>query len=453
MEDDPVNPPKRFSGFVDLTPLRESRDFRLLWFSTIVSETGTQISTLAVFTQIYLLTRSAAAVGFVGLAKFVPLVLTTVLGGSIVDAVDRRKLLLATQMGFAVSSGVLLTGALMGSPPLALIYGAVALGAAVQGLDLPTRSAITPSLVSAEQLPGAMALKQVAWNATVLVGPLVGGLLIARAGLRWAYGLDMLSYLAALVATSFLRPRPPSGGAGAVAAANRYDLGAPEAANPANQTGAAGRQSGLGAIADGFKYLKGRRVLQSTFIIDLFAMVFGMPNALFVILAVEQFHGGSEIAGLLFAGPAFGAVVAALTSGWVNRISRQGLAVIISVAIWGAGITAFGLAGDRLGLALFFLAIAGAADVISAVFRSTILQLSVPDSLRGRLSSIHVLVVAGGPRLGDFEAGVVAEAFTPAVSVISGGVLTLVGVGLVAAFIPQLAQYRARQHGAARTIF
>jgi len=429
VDNDPINPPKRVSRFVDLTPLKESRDFRLLWFSTIISETGTQISTLAVFTQIYLLTRSAAAVGFVGLAKLVPLVLTTVLGGSIVDAVDRRKLLMATQMGFAVSSLVLLAGALMESPPLALIYGAVALGAAVQGLDSPTRSAMTPSLVSPEQLPGAVALQQVAWNATMLVGPLVGGLLIARSGLRWAYGLDVLSYLAALVATSFLSPRPVPQGAGF-----------------------ASRQSGFGAIADGFKYLKGKRVIQSTFIIDLVAMVFGMPNALFAILAVEQFHGGSEIAGLLFAAPAFGAVMAALTSGWVNRVSKQGLAVIVSVAIWGAGITAFGLAGDRLVLALFFLAIAGAADVISAVFRSTILQLSVPDSLRGRLSSIHILVVAGGPRLGNFEAGVVAEAFTPAVSVISGGLLTLAGVGLVATFIPQLAQYRATKHGEARTI-
>ena len=427
MQDDPLTPPKRFAGFVDLAPLRESRDFRLLWFSTIVSETGTQIATLAVFAQVYLLTRSAASVGLVGLAKLVPLMLTTILGGSIVDAVDRRKLLIATQVGFAVSSGILLAGALVGNPPLVLIYGAVALGAAVQGLDSPTRSAMTPRLVSAEQLPGAMALKQVAWNATMLVGPLVGGVLIASVGLRWAYGLDVVSYLAALVAISFLRPLPPS-------------------------AEAEGRRSGLGAIADGFKYLKGKRVIQSTFVIDLVAMVFGMPNALFVILADKQFHGGPEVAGLLFAGPAFGAVVAALTSGWVNRISRQGLAVIISVAIWGAGITAFGLAGDRLGLALVFLAIAGAADVISAVFRSTILQLSVPEHLRGRLSSIHILVVAGGPRLGNFEAGVVAEAFSPAVSVISGGVLTLAGVGLVAAFIPQLAQYRAQEHGVAPTI-
>jgi len=196
-------------------------------------------------------------------------------------------------------------------------------------------------------------------------------------------------------------------------------------------------------VREGFAYLKGRRVLRSTFVIDIIAMVFGMPRALFPFLAASQFHGGDAVVGLLFSAPAVGALVGALTAGWVGRIQHQGRAVVWAVALWGVGIAAFGLVGDRLWLALVFLAFAGAADVISAVFRSTILQLSVPDSLRGRLSGIHILVVTGGPRLGDLEAGLVAAAFTPAVSVVSGGLLCVVGAAALAAVVPEFWRYHA----------
>jgi MFS family permease len=202
------------------------------------------------------------------------------------------------------------------------------------------------------------------------------------------------------------------------------------------------RASGLRAIGEGFRYLRGRRVLQSTFIVDLIAMIFGMPRALFPVLARVQFHRGAEVVGFLFAAPAVGALLGALTTGWVGRVERQGLAVLVAVGVWGLGSTTFGLAGDNLPLALACLAVAGGADVISAVFRSTILQLSVPDDLRGRMSAVHILVVTGGPRLGDFEAGAVATAFTPAVSVVSGGLLCLGGVALLALAVPALAQFR-----------
>jgi MFS family permease len=196
-------------------------------------------------------------------------------------------------------------------------------------------------------------------------------------------------------------------------------------------------------VREGFAYLRGRRVLQSTFTVDLVAMVFGMPRALFPVLAVVQFHRGPGTVGALFSAAAAGALAGALTSGWVGRVTRQGLAVVAAVVVWGAGIAAFGLAGHHLVLALFFLAVAGAADVISAVFRGTILQLSVPESLRGRLSAVHILVVTGGPKIGDAEAGFVAQLTTPTISVVSGGLACIVGAVLLAVLVPELPRYRA----------
>jgi hypothetical protein len=201
--------------------------------------------------------------------------------------------------------------------------------------------------------------------------------------------------------------------------------------------------SGLRAVGEGFRYLRGRRVLQSTFIVDLVAMIFGMPRAVFPVLARAQFHRGDAVVGLLFSAPAAGALAAALTTGWVGRVRRQGRAVLVAVAIWGVGITLFGLVGDRLLLALLCLAVAGGADVVSAVFRSTILQLSVPDDLRGRMSAVHILVVTGGPRIGDLEAGGIASAFTPMVSVVSGGLLCLGGVAALALAVPAFARYQS----------
>lgn len=402
---------------VDLEPMRVSRDFRRLWLGLFVSQFGFQFTLVATYIQVTELSGSAAAVGLIGLVGFVALVASTIVGGAFVDALDRRVLLIVAQLGYMVAATILLIGAVHGHPPLWVIYAAVALMASVSAIDSPVRSAMTPRLIGHELLPAALALNQVVWNTTALLGPGLGGVVIAALGLPWAYGLDLATSVAMLVAVLAIAPMRPER--------------------------TADTSTGWRAVREGFAYLRGRPVLQSTFGIDIIAMVFGMPRALFPILAVEQFHRSEAIVGLLFAAPAVGALLASLTSGWVARIRHQGLAVIVAVALWGVGITAFGLVGDRLWLALLFLAFAGAADVISAVFRTTILQLSVPDHLRGRLSGIHILVVTGGPRLGDLEAGLVAAAFSPAASVVSGGLACIAGAGLFAWLVPSFRRYQA----------
>ncbi|MFB3739933.1 MAG: MFS transporter [Candidatus Velamenicoccus archaeovorus] len=423
-ERDPRTRPRLTSAIrrlaVDIEPLRVSRDFRLIWTGLLVSELGYQFTLVATFIQVKDLTGSAAAVGGIGLVGLIALVAGTLAGSSFVDLYDRRKILIWSQLGYMAGSGILFVGALHGRPPVALVYAGVAVIAAVSAVDGPTRSAMTPRLVGRELLPSALALSQVIWNGTALVGPALGGVVIAtggRQGLAIAYGVDLVTYGAVLAAAFLIRPMPPE-----------RDVHAPR---------------GFAAVREGFAYLRGRRVLQSTFAADLIAMIFGMPRALFPFLAASQFHAGSEVAGLLFSAPAVGALLGALGSGWVGRVRHQGKAVLLAVALWGLGITAFGLVGDHLWLALGLLAFAGGSDVISAVFRNTILQLSVPDALRGRISSIHILVVTGGPRLGDLEAGLVAQAFSPAASVISGGILCLIGTALLAMAVPELRRYHA----------
>jgi MFS family permease len=402
---------------IDLTPLRASRDFRLLWLGEIVSHTGRHITVVALPYQVFIQTRSPLAVGLIGLAQVVPLIVFSIVGGAVADAVDRRKLLAWTQVGLGASSLLLVGGAVAGHPPLWFLYAAAALVAALTGLDAPARTAAIPNLVPRNRLSSAIALNQALFQASDVIGPAVGGLILARFGLAWAYGIDAATFLVALFTVLALRPLPPQ-----------------------QHGSTAGR--GWSAIREGFAYLRGRRVLQSTFWIDLNAMVFGMPRALFPVLALERYAVGPAGLGFLYSAAAAGALVGLVTSGWVRRIRHQGRAVLWAVALWGAAIAAFGLS-EVFWLGLAFLAVAGAADVISAVFRSTILQESVPDRLRGRLSSIHFAVVVGGPRLGDVEAGVVAHLLSPVASVVTGGLACIVGVGLVALLFPQLARYHA----------
>jgi len=406
---------------VDLTPLRTSSGFRALWFGELVSGTGTQITLVALYVQVYALTGSPFAVGAIGLAQLLPLVVVTLGTGPLIDSHDRRQLLILSQLGLAVASVLLLVGALRGNPPLGLLYVAAGLSAGFHGFALSTRIAVTPGLVGPEMFPSAAALNQLGWNASHIVGPALGGILVAQFGYSWAYGVDVASFAAAFVAAAVLPRLVPTG-----------------AERPPD--GLRGTWSSLG---EGWRYLWARPVLLSAFGVDLVAMVFGMPRSLFPVLAVERYSGNAETVGFLFSALAVGAVLGALTSGWVRRVVHPGRAVLWSVAVWGAAIVVFGFSGTSFALALIALALAGAADVVSAVFRGTIVQLGIPDDLRGRMSSLHILNVTGGPRLGDVEAGIVATLTTPTISVVSGGLLCIAGVAAAAVFVPSFTKYRA----------
>jgi MFS family permease len=403
---------------VDITPFRVSRDYRRIWWAELLSQIGSQITVVAVFIQVYRLTNSAAAVGIVGLVQLVPLTVATIVGGPLIDRLDRRKILLVTQGGLVAMSAVLLVASTLHKTPLWLVYLPVGLAAGFSGVASPTRGSIVPNLIPLELLSSAVALNQVMWNAAMVAGPALGGIIIASSkvhGLTFAYAVDVASFAATIYVTLRLPAQLPKD----------------QAEQPS---------TGARAIRDAFRFLKGKHVLQATFVVDLVAMIFGLPRALFPILAVKQFHRGPEIVGAMFSAIAVGAVVGASTAGWVSRVRRQGFAVLIAVALWGACIALFGTV-HVLVLAFILLAFAGAADVISAVFRGTILQSMVTDAFRGRLTAIHILVVTGGPRLGDLEAGLVASAFTPAISVVSGGIACIAGVLVIAVLIPQFAAY------------
>jgi MFS family permease len=275
------------------------------------------------------------------------------------------------------------------------------------------------------------------FSTTLIVGPAVGGVIIDQLGLSWAYGIDVASFAAAIFTCYLLSPQVPVGSAAMV---ERERAGGSLA-------------GGWQQITEGFRFLRGRRVLQSTFYADLIAMIFGMPRALFPVLAVVEFganhHTRGSVVGSMFSAFAVGALVGALTTGWVRHVRRQGLAVLWAVGAFGVAVVGFGLSGGSLTIALVFLAMAGMADVVSAVFRSTILQDSVPDSLRGRMAAVHILVVAGGPRIGDVEAGAIAALFTPTASVLTGGVICIAGVFVLAAAVPEFVRYRPSERVAA----
>jgi MFS family permease len=411
------------SALADVTPLRTSAHFRRLWFGQSVSSVGQQMTALAISVQVYALTGSPFATGLVGLCSLVPLVAFGLYGGAIADTMDRRRLGLYGASGLAVLSTALAVQAFLGVRQVWVLYLVVALQAVCFALNAPARASMVPRLVPAEQLPAANALSTVSMNLGLTVGPMLGGLLIGVWSYQAAYLVDALAFSASLYAMwrlPSMRPLSSGGGAG-------------------QGSGSRPRAS----VLDGLRFLKDRPNLRMSFMADLAAMVFGMPRALFPALAVLLFHGDARTVGLLAAAPAVGALLGALFSGWVSRVHRHGLAVVCAVLAWGLSIAGFGLSG-RLWLGLLLLAVAGAADTVSMIFRNTIMQAAAPDDMRGRLQGVFVVVVAGGPRLGDFESGTVAQLTSPTFSAVSGGLACVAVMLLLTARYPSFARYDSR---------
>ena len=406
------------SVFVDLAPLRHSRDFRLLFSGQMVSTFGTQLTAVAVPYQVFRLTHSSLDVGLVSLAQLIPLLLCSLVGGAIADAHDRRRVLLVVEALMAVTStGLALNGTLR-HPALWPLFVLPGLAGGLAGFDRPTFNAAIPRLLPMKDLPAGYALWQVQFQVGTVVGPAVAGLILASGGLSAVYWIDVGTFVVSFISVMAMAAQPPAPGA-----------------TPASWR----------SVAEGLRYLRGRQVIQGVYLLDIDAMVFGMPRALFPALGLNFFHGGARAVGFLYAAPGAGALLGALTTGWVASVRRQGRAVIIAVIVWGAGVAAFGLV-RILWVGLVLLAIAGWSDVVSAVFRNTILQQAVPDSLRGRLSAIQIAVVQGGPRLGDLEAGAVAEGLGTTFSVVSGGVACVVGAVALAAVLPGFRQQQVVDH-------
>jgi MFS family permease len=430
-------PPPRRRLFADIAPLRDSADFRRLYVGQLVSFVGSQLAIVAVPYQVFLLTRSSFQVGLVSLAQLGPLLVGSLVGGAVADRMDRRRLILAMQVAQAVTSAALALNAVHGLGVLWPIYVSTAVAAALSGVDRPARSASVPNVVDRRQLAAAYALWQILLQVGAVAGPALAGVLLARFSLALLYWLDALSFGAAFLTVARMAPLPP-GGPPPVAGAPMLG-GAPAPESPAPREPGRRRDS----VFEGVRYAWRRQELIGVFVIDLDAMIFGLPRAVFPALAENVFRGGPATYGLLSAAPGAGALVGALTTGWVASIRRQGTAVIAAVALWGVAMTGFGLV-RWLWLALLLLAVGGAADVISAVFRNTILQTIVPDSLRGRLSALQIAVVSGGPRLGDAEAGAAAAVGGARFAVVSGGLACLAGVAAVAAWLPGFRCFESR---------
>jgi MFS family permease len=396
---------------IDLEPLRRDPDFRRLFIGQSINGIGTQITRVALPYQVYVLTQSTLALAALTVAQLIPILLFSLGGGAIADAFDRRKVLIATQIGLAVTSLALAALSVQDAPPVALLFVVAFVGSGLAAVDWPTRTSATPRLVPPERLRAAIALGQLSFNGSSVLGPIVAGILIGTVGVAGAYVADVVTYGISLLMLARMRPIPPLAGAG---------------------------RAGLEAIREGLRFVRNRRLILSTFAIDLNAMIFGMPTALFPVLALDVFKVGPVGLGFLNAAPAVGAFAAIILSGGIGRIRRIGRGIVLAVAAWGVAIVGFGLSSFFFPLALVFLALAGAADVISAVFRSSVVQMEAPDELRGRVAAIHILVVTSGPRFGDIEAALVASAIGAQLSVISGGLLCLVGVVAVMRAFPEL---------------
>ena len=410
----------------DTRPL-SNEHFRRLWLANIITVVGAQLTVVAVPAQIYADTGSSAYVGLTGLFGLVPLVVFGLWGGALADVFDRRTMLVITTSGLIGTSALFWVQAALGNTNVWLLLCLFSVQQAFFAVNQPTRSAILPKLLSPELLPAANSLNMTIFQAGAIGGPLVAGVLIPVMGFQWLYLIDTITLFATLSAVVRLPKLPVEDAA----------KGTP----------------GLRSVIEGFTYLRGHPVLMMSFVVDLIAMVFGMPRALFPEIAHVSFSGPDEgglVFALLFAAIPAGAVIGGVFSGWVSRVDLQGRAVIVCILIWGFAMVGFGLAVGLAGhwpttmlvIALLMLVIGGAADMASAAFRTSMLQSAADDSVRGRLQGIFIVVVAGGPRIADVVHGASAAVVGTAAAAAGGGVLVVIGTTVAAIAVPSFIRYR-----------
>ncbi|MEW1838619.1 MFS transporter [Nonomuraea angiospora] len=391
-------------------------EYRRLWLGQAVSHVGVGATVVAVGKQVWDLTHSSFFVGLLGMANLIPLIVFGLWGGAVADAVDRRKLLIAGSL-IAWSATLLILGqALLGLGNVYLIFGAVALNATGFAITSPTRGAIIPRILDKELVPAANALNSLVFSIGAVVGPMIGAVVLASGGFATAYAMDALLFTASLYAALRLPSLPPLGEV---------------------------RRPGAGAVLEGLSFIVRSPVLLMSFVVDIIAMVFALPRALFPELTDDRFGGSTIALGWMTSAMAIGSVAGALFSGWVGRVSRQGVALVVVIAVWGLAVAAAGLAGE-LWLVVVFMAVGGVADVISSVWRQSILQLYAPDEMRGRLQGAFMVVVAGGPRLGELRAGATATVLGVSGAWVGGGIACAITVLIVGLSVPAFRNYRAR---------
>lgn len=395
-----------------------NRNYALLFWGQLISAAGTQMQVVAVAWQVYLLTHSAIALGLIGLFQAIPRIIFSLVGGVFADVFDRRKLLLIVEITLAGTSAVLALCTIFHVINMVIIYAVILISASVSAFEFPTRQAIVPTLVPRKQMANALSLNTVMMQMTFIIGPTVGGFVIAWLGVANTYWIDVISYFVVICSLLLMViPRIP------------VEKRA---------------KAGTGALIEGIHFLRAHPVILAVLSLDFFATFFGSPRALFPVYASDILHIGPTGLGILIAATSIGAVALAPLTGRISRISRQGLGVMLAVIVWGLCIIAFGFTPGPLWLSALFLAGAGAADMVSMILRSLVVQLTTPDEFRGRISAVNAMFVIGGPMLGQFESGLVAGIFTPEISVVSGGLACILATLAIAAFVPGLLRVKVK---------
>lgn len=422
---------------VDITPLRVSPAYRRLWLGNTLSYVGTQLTLVAVSLEVFALTGSSFAVGLLGLAALVPLVVAGLYGGAIADRHDRRRVALTSSAVMWLTTVGIAAQAWAGLESVSVLYALVALHSGASGINQPTRGAIIPALVGLPLVPAANALNMMTFSVALMVGPMLGGVLVGAVGYAWTYSIDVVTFLAALYAVWRLPSLPPQRGEAAAAS---------------------GTRGGLASVVEGLRFLGSRPNLRMTFLADIVAMTTAFPRALLPAVGAVVLGGGEAAVGVLLAAMAAGAFLAGLFSAPFTRLHAQGWGVYVSILVWGGAVAALGGVvwwaqslpdGDpRLTLAFALaglcMAVGGAADSLSGVFRGSILQSATPDHLRGRLQGVFVVVVAGGPRLGELITGGASVGLGEGPTLLAGGVLCMLGVSALMRWQPGFLRYDAR---------